>query len=413
MPTLSPDDADVAFALEGMPWVQGVYVVDREGQKTYFVHLHPDGLGYAMAEVHYALMRSRGRMDSADVQVIQQLFPSPKLRKVDLDATAREGARTRARDEFLPEVLAERASARTPAHPPPHESAAVTFLRRFQVMVVDDDPATARAAREVFPHPHSIVAVPYVDTALALAWCWRYDRVVVGDAFAWGDAGFLPRFATIDGFEDTPVAITVAPGRLAKAVLETLPFDRPWQCLPTPLEPSTLARRFGRRADVYARSRSRRTAATTEGIGSVMLAPTGAGPVHSVTKPVTVAAPLPKVLLVDATLDALDVKRAAASRLHVTIAITAEEAEGHLAREFFALVLCDATLRTSEGFVYRRLWESFPGTRAKTILVTSQEREAALPPSDDPSRPRRLLARPLAVDAIERAVRTFGRPKGL
>ena len=74
MATLSPDDADVAFALEGMPWVQGVYVVDavggEEGRKTYFVHLYADGLGYALAEVRYALMRSRGRMASADVEVI-------------------------------------------------------------------------------------------------------------------------------------------------------------------------------------------------------------------------------------------------------------------------------------------------------------------------------------------------------
>ena len=272
-------------------------------------------------------------------------------------------------------------------------------------MVIDDDPATARAAREGFPPPHAIVVVPYLDTAVALASCWHYDRVLVGDSFAFGPTGFLSRFARIEGFADTPVAIVVGPERIALALSETLQFDRPWHCLSTPLDATTLALRLGRRTNVYGPP-------TRDGLGSAIL-PTGSGPVRSRTKAVSVAPALPNVLLVDATLDALDVKRAAASRLHLTIAITAEEAEGHLAREFFSLVLCDATLRTSEGFVYRRLWESFPGTRAKTILVTSQEREAALPPSDDPSRPRRLLARPLAVDAIERAVRTFGRPKGL
>jgi hypothetical protein len=202
------EDADVAFALEGVPWVRAVYVVDepRADERRYLVHLTEEAKGYGHAEVHYALMRSRGRRDSADVDLVSLLPPLGHHRLLAVSATARDAARGRARADFVPEVLAEVYPARRWRAAPNTPPSRVTH----HVLVIDDDPVTERAARLAFPWPDRIVVCPFRDAAVALMRCWRYDRVVVSDSFALGEGGILSRLLDFDAMGILPLVV-IAP----------------------------------------------------------------------------------------------------------------------------------------------------------------------------------------------------------
>ncbi len=394
--TRAEEDADVAFALEGVPWVRAVYAVDapRADERRYLVHLTEEGKTYGLAEVHYALMRSRGRRESADVELVSFLPPLGRHRLLTLSTAAREAARGRARTAFSPEVIADVDVPPVRAYVPPEP-------RGHQVLVIDDDPETERAVRGVFPFPDKIVLCPYRDTAIALMMCWSYDRVIVAESFAFGEEGILARLLNVDLLGITPIAVLATPARYVEAMEAIAVANRPWQVLSAPVDAITLSLKFGRTSNVDALALAGQSAARAcLGPKDIYTPPAPPSPSTSDTKK-------PAVLLVDATLEAVDAKLGSTSHLDVTIATGYWDAVEKLRWATFDTVLCDASARHHGQPLYRELWNLFPGLMARTILVTSPEAESALGPRSQAKTAKRLLARPLTAARVIAAVRSF------
>jgi len=393
-PRSTPDeDADVAFAVEGIPWVKGVYAVVEAEKKgatiRYVVQLTSEGVAYGLAEVHYALRRSRGRADSGDVDLVT-LLPKIALREIVLGPAERERARARARSTFTPAVLADRGDLATRSALKIARTAPDgLYAGARSVLVVDDDPETLAVVRATFGGG-DIVACPYLDTAIALTACWRYARIIVSERFAFGPEGFLRRFSPLDPEGLAAVAVVVTPERLAIALGDTWLGARPWQLLSAPLDPVTLELRFGWAV--------RDMAGVAVGAALLPVAPRGA----TEASPEPVVARLPRVLLVDATFEALDAKLGTSAHLDVSVATGLAAALDVLRRPGPPVdtLVCDAGLREGGELVYRALWNALPALVGKTLLLS---KKATL----DPARSERLLVRPLTAASLVAAVRRF------
>jgi hypothetical protein len=246
------------------------------------------------------------------------------------------------------------------------------------------------------------VPCPYRDTAMALMMCWSYDRVIVAESFAFGEEGLFSRLLDIDLLRVTPLVALVSPARLVEAMGAVATAKRPWQVLSSPIDAVTLSRRFGREAAVDAF-----VLTGPHPVGALL----GPKDVYLPSSPVAPAAAetpkKPAVLLVDATLEAIDAKLGSTAHLDVTIATGYWDAVEKLRWATFDTVLCDASARHHGQPLYRELWNLFPGLMARTILVTSPEAESALGPRSQAKTAKRLLARPLTAARVVAAVRSF------
>jgi hypothetical protein len=125
---VTPEDADVAFALDGFPGVEAVYAVDSTtpGEIRYVVMIDPERYAYHIGAIHYAIARARGRKTTEDVELCyaeRPRDPRVALRPLRLDAGTRADARARA--ERTVDVFAEDLPPRAP--PPAPYSVSALF----------------------------------------------------------------------------------------------------------------------------------------------------------------------------------------------------------------------------------------------------------------------------------------------
>jgi hypothetical protein len=392
---VTPEDADVAFALDGFPGVEAVYAVDSTtpAEMRYVVMIDPERYAYHIGAIHYAIARARGRKSTEDVELCYAERPrDPRvvLRPLRLDAGTRADARARA--ERAVDVFAEDVSpGGSPPAPPPASSLVHTLAdgewttRLLDLgldVLVADDPITEAVVRKVYGAASRVEAFPTLALATEAVLARPFDRLVVSAPYAFGRRGLLEHLATRPWGRLTQVAV-VAEGPVS-ADLELLARAQRCVLLARPLTAPYLDARAGPRVTLEA---MRRRAAAAQ------------------------RAARPRVLLVDgeSLLDTSD-------RYALAWAPTAGKAEAALrdvGERGVHLLVCDASMPAGRGreLAYRRLWASFPSMKAHTVLLTTRSAASSLPPPSGPSlRPRPLLTRPLTQAAVERALEAFGRP---
>ncbi|HRG96719.1 MAG TPA: hypothetical protein PLR99_10740 [Polyangiaceae bacterium] len=394
---MTPEDADVAFALDGFPGVEAVYAVDSTtpGEIRYVVMIDPERYAYHIGAIHYAIARARGRKTTEDVELCyaeRPRDPRVALRPLRLDAGTRADARARA--ERTVDVFAEDLPPRAPPpapysvsalfdSPPPPDCSfdergwTSSLLALGWDVLVADDRITEAVVRRVYRAPSRVEAFPTLALATEAVLARPFDRLVVSAPFAFGPQGLLARLATRPWGRLTQVAIIAESPVSAR--WETLARAQRCVLLARPLTAPYLDARAGPRVTLEGMKRS---AAATQ------------------------RAARPRVLLVDA-----EPLADTSDRYALFWAPTVPEAEAALRAGEFRLLVCDASMPTGHGreLAYRRLWSAFPSMKAHTVLLTTAAAAAALPPPSGRSpRPRPLLSRPLTHRALEDALDAFG-----
>lgn len=397
---MTPEDADVAFALDGFPGVEAVYAVDSTtpGEIRYVVMIDPERYAYHIGAIHYAIARARGRKTTEDVELCyaeRPRDPRVALRPLRLDAGTRADARARA--ERTVDVFAEDLPPRAPPpapnsvsalfdSPPPPDCSfdergwTSSLLALGWDVLVADDRITEAVVRRVYRAPSRVEAFPTLALATEAVLARPFDRLVVSAPYAFGPQGLLARLATRPWARLTQVAVIAESPVSAR--WETLARAQRCVLLARPLTAPYLDARAGPRV-------------TLEGLRRA---------VESARR-----AARPRVLLVDG-----ESLPDTSERYRLVWAPTAAKAEAALrdgGERDVRLLVCDASMPTGHGreLAYRRLWSAFPSMKAHTVLLTTAAAAAALPPPSGRSpRPRPLLSRPLTHRALEDALDAFG-----
>jgi len=343
------DLQDIAFALEGIPEVLGVFEVisPRADAPSIYVQIAHEARSLTVTRAHYAIRRQTGRFETAGIVFVEELPPRLGVRPVLLNETARIAARGRA------SARAERVETENALFP-------VGPQRTLEALVVDAG-ELARMVSELYEPPHRVTRVRTVADALAALRASTPHEVVVSEALGVGEGKLLLAIRDSYAYRNLRVLLVVPEENLPTA-LRSIGGDRPWQVVSVRQAKRAVLERFrrvhlGRPAPVRVLlvDRDPETASLTGSFGADVL-----------------------VFRVEHTDDALWLLREAP----------------------FALVLCDATLTEGTTFAYRTLWEQEPSTKSKTFLVAPRASVDALPPSRDPARHQRVLARPVTREAV-------------
>lgn len=372
--SLTPEDEDVAFALESVPGVLSVKkVVGGSPSIRYVVELAPEGSTYPLAQATAQLIRMRGTGEG--VEMLVHGVPSrmaERLVPLVLDPMARERARTRAllverrhrelercvqapskRREFHMGPLRVRISEESPRGtlvlgPPELADAAGAWFERTTPL---GDPSDARARLRQWSYARIVAELATFEPILRET--SAKGLLLRAEVFLVTDHASLPRAKELARKLD------------AKSVrVLVTPFER---ALPT--KPGTHV--------PYASYLDFEHLLTPQSV--LVLDPSG--------------------------------RTEALERADLTVRVVADlpSALRRIARNDFTLVVVDATGRTRGDLDFRALWQRHPELKARTVLLVTPEQLDALPVSTRaPDKPRPLAIRPLTAAALSELLDHFG-----
>lgn len=393
---MTPREADIAFILEGMAEVRGVYVLppspwDPPSADMRDVIVAMDGDSRSIAVLHYALLRAFSRKELGGVSFFIEV-PGVLLRRavrLELSAAERRAARER---------VEERRRALRPELPATVDdpwAAKALYLRQpttaspLRLLFVSGDQALQHALISGLPSGWRTPFVRDPEQAAYKALCEPYDLALCEASSAFGEKGF---FEIVDHYDAsgarTIVFLATAHEEvtLRRALVErglpnivlVKPFDprrledlvdrRPWR-IPLLLPRTRKTEVHDRHLDQPKRWR-----------------------VLVVDDDPSVAALLAEV---------------SSGRWNLEVVATTDEWEAVDAASIADLVVCSATKKAPGGApFYRFLWSALASARADL-----KERFCFVADAGDPNGPSaRVMARPLRAEMlVERCVALAGR----
>jgi hypothetical protein len=371
---LTPEDEDVAFALESVPGVLSVNkVVGGSPSIRYVVELASDGSTYPLAQATAQLIRLRGTGEG--VEMLVHGVPTRmagRLVPLVLDPMARERARARSR------VVESRHRELERCVDPP------TKRRVFHM-----GPLRVRM-NEANPRETLVLGLPGLADA---AGAWFERTTPLGDP--------------------SDARARIRQWSYARIVAEIATFE--------PLLRETSAKRLLLQAEVFLV-----TDQASIPLAKQLAAQLDAKSVRILVPPFERVLPVPpgarapyasyldfEHLLTPRTVLVLDPTGRTAERdrddLTVRVVPDLPSALRRIARNDFTLVVVDATSRTRGDLDFRAIWQHHPQLKARTVLLVTPEQLDALPVSTRaPDKPRPLAVRPLTEAALTELLDHFG-----
>ena len=309
----SQRDIEVAYVLEDVPGVFGVYAVHDLPGLDYAVHVEH---AYAVAAAHYAILRV---LKCAQCSIVG-------FYQLDLPGAVRAKARRLAPSDAKRAAARERVPLTTIELEEARPSKRALTPDQLSVLVVDDDPEVILAAGDAFPGAR----IDSESSPLAAFWEARdcaFDLVLCDVNLAFGEGGFVSNL------------LLCAPERSRRVVLLSRPramssVDDAWftnDLLRKPITPESLLALAWRRASRTLLARPRTS---------------------------------PPVLLVDERGKATD-----SARLKLVVVRDAWEALERI-HEDWALVICSLTMKTDTGArLYSLLWKVLPDIKRRFALL--------------------------------------------
>ena len=331
-------DIDVAYVLEGIPGVLGVYAVRGLERVRHAVHV--DVGGYVIARVQYALLRVFTHEECVAVALYQVELPGIIREKatrlvLSSDARAEASARVPLTTPALEQTLAIAKASPTPTW----------SYRRALIVTDDEDLACAAVSAFGTDARRFVIADPFA--ALWEAKAQPFDVILCDLDRAFGIRGFVSNL-TLDAPELADRVVLLMP---ANGDTEPRSTSTDSGRLRKPLTAANLV-------DVAAGARSKPD-------------PTGSRP---------------RVLLMDDTIRRTSWKNAPFS---LTLAHDGWEALERIHEEW-ALVICSLTMKTDTGArLYSLLWKARPDIKRRFALLV-----------DHPDGSNRVLARPLTSSSV-------------
>ena len=371
---LTPEDEDVAFALESVPGVLSVKkVVGGSPSIRYLVELAPEGSTYPLAQATAQLIRMRGTGEGVEM-LVHGVPPrmAGRLVPLVLDPMARERARARSRVVESRHRELERCD-----RPPPKR-------REFHM-----GPLRVRM-NEGNPRETLVLGLPGLADA-ASAWFERTTPLGdPSDARArirqWSYARIVAEIATYEPL----LRETSAKGLLLQAEV-FLVTDH----ASLPLAKQLAAKLNAKRVRILVPPFER----------ALPVTPGERAPYASCLDFEHVLTQR-SVLVLDPTGRTEELER---DRLTVRVVTDLPSALRRIARNDFTLVVVDATNRTRGDLDFRAIWERHPELKARTVLLVTPEQLDALPVSTrSPDKPRPLAIRPLTAAALSELLDHFG-----
>jgi CheY-like chemotaxis protein len=344
---MTPREADIAYVLEDVEGVLGVYAIDgkRGGAGTLpfeiAVRLRPGGKH--LAQAHYALLRAISHEECARVFFFETYLPplmASRATPITLDPMERDRAEAR---------IADRKKPRLAGRP----------IFRPTVLIVDADLDLYGAVIEAFG-AGAHVSETHAKAAADLALAGGFDVLLCNPRLAFGRDGFHTCVSLADKKRADAIVFVATEGEqeLLTADLKTL--DAVHSYLTKPVDPEILRLVF-------------EDAIVLQQWNVPALAP----PLYGVPK--EQRASQRRVLVVDRD-PASDLLASVADAGFVAVVTDDEwEAIDCASAEDTELVLCSATLRTRGGKpFYRLLWNARPDIKSRFVLILDPE---TAPPS--------------------------------
>ncbi len=343
---MTPKQADVAFVLEEVEPVLGVYAVDARhgGVPVPFdiaVKLRR-GVGH-LAQAHHALLRALSHEDCARVLFFESYLPkmiAGRATPLTLDPMERDRAEAR---------VADRKKPRLAGRP----------LLRPTVLIVDNDLDLYGAVLEAFG-AGAHVSEQDAKSAADLALAGGFDVLLCDARLAFGEKGFHTAVARTDKKRADSIILVAKEAEHEGLASHLRGLDTLHSCLTKPVEAETLRLLF-EDGIVLQQWAVRDDAPLPFGV-----------PEAERPKP-------KKVLIVDR--DPASDLLASVSTEGFVATVTDDEWEAidHASADDTDLVLCSATLRTRGGKpFYRLLWNARPDIKSRFALILDPD---AAPPS--------------------------------
>jgi hypothetical protein len=372
--SLTPEDEDVAFALESVPGVLSVKkVVGGSPSIRYLVELAPEGSTYPLAQATAQLIRMRGTGEG--VEMLVHGVPSRmsgRLVPLVLDPMARERARARARVVESRHRELERCD-----RPPPKR-------REFHM-----GPLRVRINAES-PRGTLVLGLPELADA---AGAWFERTTPLGDPSdararirQWSYARIVAEIATFE-----PILREISAKGLLLQADVFLVTDH--ASLPR-------AKELARKLD------AKNTRVLVTPFERALPTKPGAHVPYASYLDFEHVLTQRSVLVLDPSGRTEELAR---DDLTVRVVADLPSALRRIARNDFTLVLVDATSRTRGDLDFRALWQHHPQLKARTVLLVTAEQLDALPVSTRaPDKPRPLAIRPLTAAALSELLDHFG-----
>jgi CheY-like chemotaxis protein len=376
---VTPRQSDVAFVLEGVPGVLGVFALSPSaGEFEFAVKLERGG--ESLAGAHYALLRVLTHEECKRVLFFETELPS--------------GLRAKANAVVLSPSEIESSRRRVPERSPALDQPPALWLPRgaswatlpsapFAALVVGTDPEIHHAVIEALGVGARRVLVHDPVVALNHARVEAFDLIICSADVAFGSNGFLDRLRREDAFLASRVVLVAKPEKRDVTIALAEEMGSFNTCLTKPLDPSLL----------------------------LEIARTG-GVVLPWNIPVPPARPerdalgssRRRVLVVDEDpkTQALS-DEAGAEGIEIVVTHDPWRALDELRAGPPDAVLCSATMRVGSTPMYRFLWASHPELKSRFVLIVAAE---GPPRSVKPGQEQLLLTRPLTRETITALLRS-------
>lgn len=376
---MTPQQADIAFVLEGVPGVREVYALDRRsaGDLELAVRLEHGGRHVALA--HYALLRVLTHDECKTVLFFEVELP-PTFRehatRLELSNAEREEARLR-----VPTT-----SAALEQEPPP----TVPFAAPgFRVLIVDADVDVYRTLVRALGVGAERVVEPNPVEAFMKARARRFDLIVCDARLAFGGNGFLRMLHSADPVGASRVLLVAHEGErdLLVASLDELHCWTSFLCRPIEVDALLEIVRTGSIIQSW----------------RIPVPPPRAG-----AQPKTAATGAARRVLVVDDDPTTAMLLASIQGSVVEAAVTSDEWEAldRIAAGAPDLVVCSFGLQTRGGTpFYRFLWNAHPELKQRFVFIA---RADAAPASTTSGRAPPVVERPLTRDVIAELVDRFG-----
>jgi CheY-like chemotaxis protein len=372
---MTPQQADIAFVLEGVPGVCEVYALDSQSAGDLTIAVRLEHGGRHVAAAHYALLRVLSHDECKAVLFFEVDLP-PVFReralRLELSSTERDAARSR-----VP------ASSAALEQPPVVPTSAI-IPGGFQVLIVDADVDVYRAIVTAFGAGGDRIVEADPFEAFRRARSRRFDLMVCDARLAFGGNGFLRMLHASDPMSVSRVLLVAREGERDLLVrgLDELHAWSSFVCRPV---------------DVDTLREVVRTGSIIQSWCIPVPPPRTASAPKDVTK---------RVLVVDDDpTSAMLLASSRGSAIETTVTSDEWEALDAIAAGAPVLVVCSVSLRTRGGIpFYRLLWNAHPELKQRFVFIA---RADAAPASTTTGRAAPVVERPLTRDVIATLVEQF------